>query len=69
MKMIINIKQIEFRTYPLCVNGLDFGEERADGNGYESESELHDLRFSDGHKKLKGVELSVLIDVCGWRWR
>jgi hypothetical protein len=60
MKMIINMKQSqsEFRTY-LRINGLDFGEERADGNGNESESELHDLRFSDGHKKLKGVELSV----------
>ena len=61
--MIINIKQSEFRTYPR-VNGLDFGEERADGNGNESESELHDLRFSDGHKKLKEWN-SLFCLVCG----
>jgi len=42
---------------------IDFGEERTNGKG--NKSELHDLslRLSDGHKKLKGVELSVLLDV------
>ena len=48
-----------FRTYR--INVVDFGKDRADGKC--NKSELHDLRFSDGHKKLKGVELSVLLDV------
>jgi hypothetical protein len=48
----------------LCVNLVDFGKERADGKG--NISELHDLRFSDGHKKLRGVELSVLLELDVW---
>ena len=62
---IINIKKCDFRfrTYTSCVNIVEVGEERADGNGNKSGLQLHDLRFLDGHKKLKGVELSVLLGV------